>query len=45
MNFQYIIPVERSKDYLDVAFRKAREKSSKKLEGEWLEKIKKKRDD
>ena len=34
MNFQYIIPVERSKDYLDVAFRKAREKSNKKLEGE-----------
>ena len=42
MNFQYIVPVERSKDYLDVAFRKAREKSNKKLEGEWLEKIKKK---
>ena len=42
MNFQYIVPVQRSKDYLDVAFRKAREKSSKKIEGEWLEKIKKK---
>ena len=42
MNFQYIIPVERSKDYLDVAFRKAREKSNKKLEGEWLEKIRRK---
>ena len=42
MNFQYIVPVERSKDYLDVAFRKAREKSNKKLEGEWLEKIRRK---
>tara|TARA_Y100000310_G_C20636300_1_gene791336 strand:+ start:454 stop:1392 length:939 start_codon:yes stop_codon:yes gene_type:complete len=42
MNFQYLIPVERSKNYLDVAFRKAREKSNKKLTGEWLEKIRRK---
>lgn len=42
MNFQFIVPIERSKDYLDIAFRKAREKSNKKLEGEWLEKIRRK---
>ena len=42
MNFQNIKPIERSKDYLDLAFGKAREKSKKKLKGEWLEKIKKK---
>lgn len=40
MNFQNLIPVERSKTYLDLAFKKAREKSQKKLSGEWLEKIK-----
>ena len=42
MNFQHLVPVERSKDYLDIAFRKAREKSNKKLTGEWLEKIRRK---
>lgn len=42
MNFQTIVPVERSKDYLELAFSKARVKSQKKLEGEWLEKIRKK---
>lgn len=42
MNFQKIIPVERSKNCLDQAFRKAREKSDKPLKGDWLEKIKKK---
>jgi len=42
MNFQNIIPVERSKNYLDLAFGRAREKSKKKLKGEWLEKIRKK---
>jgi nucleolar GTP-binding protein len=39
MNFQNIAPVERSKHYLDLAFKKAREKSGKKLRGEWLDKI------
>lgn len=42
MNFQNITPIERSSRYLDQAFRKAREKSRKKLEGNWLEKIRKK---
>lgn len=42
MNFQNIAPVERSNHYLDLAFRKAREKSGKKLTGEWLERVKKK---
>lgn len=42
MNFQYIAPIERSKDYLDLAFSRARSKSKKKLVGEWLDKIKKK---
>lgn len=42
MNFQNIFPVERSKAYLGAAFRKAREKSNKKFEGEWQERVKKK---
>jgi len=42
MNFQNIVPVERSKHYLELAFRKAREKSGKKLGGEWIDKIKRK---
>ena len=43
MNFQYIPPVESSKDLLDLAFRKAREKGkSKKLVGNWLQIIRKK---
>lgn len=43
MNFQHIPPVERGKGLLDLAFRKAREKSGqKKLVGEWLDKNKKK---
>jgi len=39
MNFQNLAPVERGKHYLDLAFKKAREKSGKKLTGEWLDKI------
>jgi len=43
MNFQKIPPVENSKDLLDVAFRKARERGrQKKLKGNWLEIIRKK---
>ncbi len=42
MNFQFISPVKRSKELLDLAFGKAREKSDKKLEGEWLDRIKRK---
>ena len=34
MNFQKLVPVESGKNYLDIAFRKAREKSKKKLKGE-----------
>ncbi|MBR9683484.1 GTP-binding protein [Candidatus Woesearchaeota archaeon] len=39
MNFQNLVPVERGKQYLDLAFKKAREKSSKKITGEWIDKI------
>ncbi len=39
MNFQDIPPIEKSKQYLDMAFKKAREKSGKKLKGLWLDKI------
>jgi nucleolar GTP-binding protein len=39
MNFQDIPPIERSKHYLDMAFKKAREKSRKKLKGIWLDKV------
>lgn len=42
MNFQTIAPIERSRNYLDRVFKKAREKSRKELKGDWLEKIKKK---
>ena len=43
MNFQKITSVPNSKDLLDIAFRKAREKGkSKKLSGNWLQIIRKK---
>ena len=43
MNFQYISPIESSKVYLDLAFKKAREKGkSKKLTGNWLQIIRQK---
>ncbi len=43
MNFQYLAPVPRGKDLLDLAFRKARERgTTKKLKGRWLEIIQKK---
>ena len=43
MNFQYIAPVEKSKDILEIAFRKARLKGKQKnLKGNWLEVIRKK---
>lgn len=43
MNFQTIPPVEKSKDLLDGAFRKAREKGKQKnLKGNWLQIIRKK---
>lgn len=43
MNFQTIPPVETSKHFLDIAFRKAREKGrSKKLVGNWLQIIRQK---
>ena len=43
MNFEKLSPVESSKVLLDIAFRKAREKErQKKLEGSWLQIIKKK---
>ncbi|MFH1683215.1 MAG: GTPase [Candidatus Woesearchaeota archaeon] len=42
MNFQNLVPVERSKTYLDLAFRKAREKVQKKLTGDFLQRLKKK---
>ena len=43
MNFQYLAPVPRGKDLLDLAFRKARERgTTKKLKGSWLEIIQKK---
>ena len=43
MNFQYLAPVPRGKDLLDLAFRKARERgTTKKLNGSWLEIIQKK---
>ncbi|MDP3990427.1 MAG: GTPase [archaeon] len=43
MNFQKIPPVETSKDILDIAFRKARERGKQKnLKGNWLEIIRKK---
>src|SRR3989344_4036539 len=43
MNFEKLPPVENSKVLLDIAFRKAREKEKqKKLEGSWLQVIKRK---
>ncbi|MDP3698361.1 MAG: GTPase [Nanoarchaeota archaeon] len=43
MNFEKLAPVESSKVLLDIAFRKAREKEKqKKLEGSWLQIIKRK---
>ena len=43
MNFEKLPPVENSKVLLDIAFRKAREKEKqKKLEGSWLQIIKRK---
>lgn len=43
MNFEKLPPVESSKVLLDIAFRKAREKEKqKKLEGSWMQIIKKK---
>ncbi len=43
MNFQYITPIPSAQSLLDHAFKKAREKgASKKLHGEWFEKIQKK---
>ena len=43
MNFEKLPPVESSKVLLDIAFRKAREKEKqKKLEGSWMQVIKKK---
>jgi len=43
MNFQYIAPVEKSKDILDISFRKARVRGKQKnLKGNWLEIIRKK---
>lgn len=43
MNFEKLPPVETSKHFLDLAFRKAREKGkSKKLVGNWLQIIRKK---
>jgi nucleolar GTP-binding protein len=43
MNFQKIPPVDNSKSYLDMAFRKAREKGKqKKLTGNWLQIIRQK---
>ncbi|MEW5897168.1 MAG: GTPase [Nanoarchaeota archaeon] len=43
MNFQLISPLEGSKNLLDLAFRKAREKSEqKKFIGEWLDRNKRK---
>ena len=43
MNFQSISPVETSKEMLDTAFKKARERSTeKKLKGNWLEVVRKK---
>jgi nucleolar GTP-binding protein len=43
MNFEKLPPVENSKVLLDMAFRKAREKEQqKKLEGTWIQVIKKK---
>lgn len=43
MNFEKLPPVETSKVLLDIAFRKAREKErQKKLEGSWMQVIKKK---
>src|SRR3989339_2218147 len=41
MNFQDLVIVERSQVYLDLAFKKAREKSSSKdLKGDWRDKVK-----
>ena len=43
MNFQYITPVEKPVDLLDLAFRKARQKGKmKKLTGNWLQIIRQK---
>lgn len=42
MNFQNIKPIGKSQEHLEAAFRKAREKGEKKLEGDWREKIRKK---
>lgn len=42
MNFQNLVPVERSRTYLDMAFRKAREKVQKKLTGDFLQRLQKK---
>ncbi len=44
MNFQYLTPVIRGKTLLDLAFGKAREKGvEKKLSGEWIDIIRKKK--
>jgi small GTP-binding protein len=43
MNFQNIAPVEKTQKYLDIAFKRARERGkSKKLRGNWLEIVRKK---
>src|SRR3989344_2285677 len=43
MNFQKIPPVENSKEMLDLAFKKARERGQqRKLDWGWMDKIKKK---
>tara|TARA_Y100000310_G_scaffold295459_1_gene326801 strand:- start:14203 stop:15174 length:972 start_codon:yes stop_codon:yes gene_type:complete len=43
MNFQYITPIEKPNDLLDVAFRKARQKGRmKNLKGNWLQIIRQK---
>lgn len=43
MNFQKLPPVETSKQYLDIAFRRAREKgTSEDFKGNWLQIIRKK---
>jgi len=42
MNFQYIPPVETSDHYLDSAFKSARKKNSGKIQGEWIDKVRRK---
>ena len=42
MNFQYIPPIETSDHYLDNAFRGARKKTSGKIDGQWIDKVRKK---